>query len=703
MDTATIESTTLGDAEPDRYTAIPASVSTPGESPGDATRGSRWDVEGTIGRARTDVYDTAVRLRAQIGPHAAAGATVGAGFALEAITAAGGVTPFSAALMAAAASAAAVGALFARARRRGSEWAQRLLVAGAGAGLWLTTAPYGVGIGDVAVLTAAEFALAARWWQANRPGYPGTAFTVLEDETAYFMPEPEPLAPVEQILADWDEYVACDNGPLRKARLIAPEEHQYGFSFTLQLWRGQQTFATAMAALGKIASGLHVGVNQLVLDEVPAPPGPDGESRPPRCRLQVITRSPIAGAVDFDGPRRRGGILELGPYADGSGDAPYRLYTPGSMWSGVIIGGTGIGKSRVVENIVISALSGGDTEFWFIDPSRGSSSPALAEHANWFATAEESLAVLEAAIAILNARTDENSVEGWTGFSPSAARPGLLIVVEECHNVFTPETAKRWARIAREGRKVGIALLCVSQKSSVDTFGNEDAIRSSVMEGNALVLRSTSNQTGPMMAGLQIDPKTLPKIRGYAYVQGSEEGGVRTAPFRNRNTEPDDGPGAAFWLAQQPRPGLDTLAVTSTLTVGTAYRDRHVSSDTGRAGSRARVDALRNGHVPADMLQGAEEEAVVPLAGIVQFPEFRLVEQAPIETAAGSNSAGLLVEGLTSSQQAVLDAVAAGIDRPRLLEAHIGLKHRQIQNILRALLDAGLITNPEYGRYQRAA
>src|SRR5690606_1047262 len=106
-------------------------------------------------------------------------------------------------------------------------------------------------------------------------------------------------------------------------------------------------------------------------------------------RLQVITNSPIAGDVVFDGPRRDGGLLELGPSADGSGEAVYRLYTPGSMWSGVSIGGTGIGEGRLVEHIVIAALSGGDTEFWYLDPARGGSSPALAGHADWFVSMDQ--------------------------------------------------------------------------------------------------------------------------------------------------------------------------------------------------------------------------------------------------------------------------------------------------------------------------
>lgn len=698
MQTLTEPAATLGEPEDDRYTAVPTvgSASVTADAASEKTGGlaSRLNAEGIIGRARTDAYDTAVRLRSQIAPHAAAGAILGIGLGADAIVASGGISAGAMALSLFALSGTTVGTLVVRARRRGSEWVRRIALAGLGASAWLTAAPFGVGTADIAVLVAGEYATAARWWQVNRPRYPDDA-TELDESLDAAEVEPEPLTPVERIIADWDEYIACQGGALHNSRLIAPEEHKHGFAFTLQLWRGRQTITTAIAALDKIAGGLDCGVDEIIVESHPL------FKSTAVCRFQMITRSPIAGNVVFDGPRRRGGLLELGPYADGSGEALYRLYTPGSIWSCLLIGGTGIGKSRVVENIVISALSGGDTEYWYVDPNRGGSSPALAEHADWFATGEEAGLVLDAAIAILEARADENAVESLTGFTPSPSRPGLLIIVEECHNIFTQETAKRWARIAREGRKLGLALICVSQKSTLDTFGGDDAIRSSVMEGNALVLRSTSNQTGQMMPGLQVDPKTLPKIRGYAYVQGSEETGVRTAPFRNRNTEPDDGPRASYWLAAQPRPGLDVLSVTATLAAGTAYRDRHASTTTGRAGSRARVEALRNGHLPANMLKGPKETATaaVDIAQVVEFPAFRIIDGAAAPKPAARPSA----DGLTDSERAVLNAVAAGHKTPADIKRAVGLKDRQVAYLLKELVASGHLTQPKYGRYEHAA
>jgi len=691
MQTLTEPAATLGEPEDGRYTAVPASAPTnPTSKPSGLA--SRLNAEGVIGRARTDAYDTAVRLRSQIAPHATAGAVLGVGLGMDAIVASGGLSAGAMALTAAALSSTTVGALILRARRRGSEWVHRIALAGLGASAWLTAAPFGVGTTDIALLVAGEYAAAARWWQTNRIGYPidDTEDPGLDAPET----EPDPLTPVEQIIADWDDYIACNGGPLERSRLIAPEETKHGFAFTLKLWRGRHTLTTAIAALDRLASGLACRVDQIIVESHPLLR--DEAS----CRFQFIINSPIAGDVDFDGPRRRGGLLALGPYADGSGEALYRLYTPGSMWSGVIIGGTGIGKSRVVENIVISALSGGDTEFWYLDPARGGSSPALAKHADWFVSMDQIDDMLDALIAELDARAEENAVEGWTGFTPSPQRPGLLAVIEECHNAFEdPERAKKFGRIAREGRKLGIALLCVSQYPGLVTFGGYEPLRSSVMEGNAIVLRSTSNQTGGLMAGLTVDPKTLPKIPGYAYVQGSEETGVRTAPFRNRNTQPKGGPDAGHWLERMPRPGLDTLMATATLAAGTAYRDRHTSTTTGRAGSRTRVEALRNGHLPAGMLNGTPTTTHVRVAEVVPFPTFRLID----DTATAQPAARPSVDGLTDSQRLVVDAVAAGHTRPAEIEQATGLKHRQVAYLLKELVASGHLTQPKYGRYERAA
>lgn len=647
---------------------------------------SGWTFEGWGQQVRRDTYATAYRLRRQILPHAVTATVLSAGLAGHAIVAHGASPAAVGAVLAATGFPAALAAAL-RVRKRRPRWARRTLLGGVGAAVWLTAAPYGVGPEQIAALVSLEIAVAARWWQVNRLGYPDPADRPVEAPDAT-----EDLTTAARIAADWDTWIACPGGPLPGSALRAPEETAHGFAFDLILHRGRHTITTAIAALEKIASGLDREVADLIVESHPL------IKSVARCRFQLILTSPIRGEVNFTGPRRRGGLLELGPFADGMGEALYRLYTDGSMWSGLIIGGTGIGKSRVVENIVISALSGGDTELWYLDPQRGGSSPALRRHADYFATMDNVDDMLDAAIAILDARGEENAVEGWTGFTPSPTRPGILIVVEECHNPFgDPARAAKWARIAREGRKVGVAILCISQSSGLDTFGGLDVLRGSVMEGNALILHVTSNTAGQLMPGLLVDPKTLPKIPGYAYIQGSEETGGRTAPFRNRNTDPDKtGLLADRFLDEQPRPGLDVLAATATLAAGTAYRDRNTSSTSGQAASAERIKSLREGILPEGMVKAVQvvAAAIGNLGQIIRFPSYtQLVDEFEADEQTQ----------LSASHEKVLAAVAAGACRPTEVEDATGLKHRRVAQLLADLLASGHLTRTAFGRYERAA
>lgn len=659
-----------------------------------------WQPESPGRRFQRSLYATVWRCRRPLLPHLLTGGVIASGFASEAITASGAVSPagMSGILAGLAVPAAAVTVKAAKRHRR--RLGRRVLFGAVFAAGWLTLAPFGIGAGDVAALGVVECAVAARWWQHTRLGYPADQQPEQPTEV-----EEKPINKATQIMDDWAEYVGSASGPLPGSVLTLPMPTEHGYAFTAQLARGKQTLQNVVAALPKISSGLEIPQKLLIAES--APPDPiTGDEYPSRCRFQVITRSPITGDVNFTGPRRDGGLLALGPWADGSGEAQLRQYTEGSMWSTVVIGGTGIGKSRLVENAVISATSGGDTVYWYLDPQGGASSPALAEHADWFATMREAGDMLDAAIAILEARGEENAFERRTGFVPSRERPGLLLVVEECHGPFgVKDWTPGWKKIAREGRKVGVAIMCISQYPGLETFGNSEAMRLNIMAGNAVVLHTTSTSTHGLMAGISVDPNTLPDTPGYAYMQGSEHTGTRTAPFRNRNTAPGgDADIAARWLAAQPQPALDTLSQTATLAAGTAYRDRRTSTDTGRTASAARVEALRNGTLPADMRTEQpkpDTTSAGEMGEVIEFPRALnpadLTEQA--ETTVTSRTA---LPALTGSRLAIVNAVAAGATRPIEIQNSTGLKHRQVADLLKELVDAGYLTRPRTGQYRAA-
>jgi uncharacterized membrane protein len=658
---------------------------TSGAQTPDAETGPEWGPASWPGRIWADVRATGWRARRQLLPHVLAGGVAGTGLAAHAITAHSAVAPGQLAAVLAGTGLPAAIVAAQCVKKRKPKWTRRVLIGGLVAAGWLTLAPYGVGPEQAAVLIGAEYALAARWWQHHRPGYPApTTDTQGEDD----------LELADQLIADYTTYAAAKGRVLEGSALMNPVATRYTIAFDLKLDRGRQSIATLYGALDKLATALDVSVEDLVPERHPT-------RKAAWARLQVITDSPIAGNIDFTGPRREGGILRLGPYADGDGEVPYKLYTPGSMWSGVVIGGTGIGKSRLIENAVISAISGGDTVYWYLDPQNGTSSPGLAEHADWFATLDNADDVLEALLAIVDARGRENAALGIMEFTPSPERPGLLAVIDECHAVFAdPNKAVEWARVAREGRKVGVAFLLASQYPGLETFGGKDAMRSSVMAGNAFALHTASNQAKGLIPGLEVDPKTLPKIPGYGYVLGTDpEIGLRTAPWRNRNTADQ----AGRWLADQPMPQLDTFTATATMLATTAYRDRHATTATSQDAARAFVEALTRGEVP-DTIRRRKKTAPHPqqtadnLGQVIQFPG-PITRTSPHQAGGRTTAAATLGD----SHRAVLGAVASGLATPREIEKAVQLSHRRVQEVLSDLLTAGHLIKAGHGRYQTAA
>lgn len=624
---------------------------------------------------------TVYRLRRQLLPHAVAAALIALGFAAEAVEAlTGAQLVVVAAVVAIAYGPIALIAAMARSRIPAA-WRRRLTICGLTGATWLTIASVsGVTWTLVAALLVTEYSLAARWWQHVRIDYPTAKPTRPDIDDAV-------AAAGTSIPELWAAHVGNTNGVLPGSMLLGRERTQYGEHYTAQLARGKHTLQDVLNALPKIASGLDRPMDELVAESHPS-------GRPSQVLFKAVIQSPIKGNVTFDKPRYRKGIIELGPYADGQGEAEYRLYTPGSMWSGIIIGGTGIGKSRVVENIAINAMSSGHTAVWFLDPQNGVSSPALRDHADWFVNLDGADKMLRALKNIVYWRGEESAAFDLTGFTPSADRPGLLVVVEECHKVFINQAiGDEWAGIAREARKIGVALLCVSQYPGLITFGGSEPLRSSIMEGNAIALRTTSNTAGQLMAGLEVNPLHLPKIAGYGYTMDTGNG--RTAPFRNRLIGDKDLADeqrttlTGEWMAIQPRTTLDPFARN---VAGDAYVRRNTSPTEVRAASRARVEAIRAGTL--SVTEAPTRTTPTNRAADEDLAGARILAMVP--SAIGGDEPA---HEFTPGQAAVYDAIAEGAEKPADIQQLTGYGKSRVHTLLAELQDSGHVVKTTYGRY----
>lgn len=408
-------------------------------------------------------------------------------------------------------------------RRAEERWYAAVVWAGSGA--WLAAAPL-VGVASSApVLWLVGGLAAVPWWVHHWP-----------------RPRPPDPAPVEadDLPARWARNVAASSRALPGAVLsnYAAAEHYDEWDIETVPGAQGQTLDSAVAKLPQIATGLREPQERLLLE---ARPGGD----PSVHRLKRLRHSPVEEIQYFTEPRYRDGRVLLGSHVDRIGDAVWRVYTQNSMWGGFMGGGTGTGKSRLLEMIALTLRwewqqRGIPTAIIYLDGQNGASSPVLWEHATWSGGPDDVSTVLDALDAAASTRQAWNRLHGLTGFTPGY-RPdgaeegltGLLVIADEFHALCpNKQVATRFARVSREQRKLGHALLAADQATDLDTFGTLDVLRATLLDGNGMAFRISSQTQGSLIPGLAINPAQLPAIPGYGYKIAAPKSGERTTAFR---------------------------------------------------------------------------------------------------------------------------------------------------------------------------
>jgi energy-coupling factor transporter ATP-binding protein EcfA2 len=563
-------------------------------------------------------------------------------------------------------------------KNRGLRW--RVALAAGFAASWLTVTVWrGIDWTGATVLFGGGWLLSAFWLRRYRP-------TVTAKQAQTIGRSYGQL---------WRNNVACSGGVAPGSRVLNSQpvldedREKIGVGLTVELVAGKQTIGDLHSRITRIAGGLKTRVANLVIEDLPDQ-HPDDDD-PNLIRVQIITKSPIRETVFFTEPRWSGGEILLGPYADGVGEATFRLYTRKSMWGGFILGSTGSGKSRLMEAIALVARSMSNTVIVYIDGQDGASSPTLKKHADWFGGREEAPEILTALERIYSDRNQENIDRDLTGFTPSKERPGILVIVDECHEIFAnSKMAKRWGNLSRAGRKVGVALLASSQAVDLPVFGNYGPLRDSLYAGNKIVMHLESRESKQLVTGLEMDPADLPgDMPGYGYTVQSTESGGRTAPFRGyflpdaEDLEEDPEipvPTLEQWMWQIPSVGLDAPARTA---AGKAYSDRAKKARE----KRQLWEGRRRGEIPWETHEAAES-----VQESLEFP-------AP--------SFGTFVDpdALTEPQQRLLDVIRDGVERPKAMREATQWSETRVRQLLGELIDRGAIQRVGKGpqtRYQLA-
>ncbi len=440
---------------------------------------------------------------------------------------------------------------WARGRRAG--WADRArrrrraaLAATAGAG-WLYWASANGATGwHTAALWLAGYTLAAPYWARIRIPDP-------PDPT----PAPIPAPPVDatpprlvitergsNIIDLWARWVACRGGPVEGSRLTGREELERGReAYTVLLVRGKQDRDGLDSSIRKIASAMGMQKKDLEFED-----HPDGDHR--ARMLVTLNRDQAAATLLYPGPQAcfdpSTGMTYWGAWPDGQ-RMPWEAFHPDrGVFSGVILGASRSGKSRLIEQLCLTWMATGLVTVWMIDPQDGSSLPTLSQHADWAAIGTDkgrAGALLRAVDIVGKSRTKLNGSVGRLVHPISRRAPALMVVIDECHMVFDPKIVGQAEavhniaiaeRAARAYSKAGIGLVLASQNTDQSVFGHSEALRMNAWNLNGIIMRLPSNIAGNLVAGFTGDAKKLPPF-GYAYRLGT---GARDISGRSFDAEP---------------------------------------------------------------------------------------------------------------------------------------------------------------------
>ncbi|MFG3639068.1 hypothetical protein ACGF3C_02190 [Micromonospora sp. NPDC047762] len=610
-------------------------------------------------------------LRQQLAPHTAVGALVVAAGACRIAVHAVGDERAVAVWVAGAAFVIAVVAATRVRRRVFDKKARRRALAFIGVAVgWLTGVTLaGLSLGAVGLLMALGYGLSMHWWRQHPVGL--------------IQPKSTPRSSYQRL---WAENNGASDGPLPGSRLTDMEPIAAGVRYALRLRPGKQHVGMVVDKMKTVRGGLKLRADQQLIVE-PHPTEPE-----PTALLTVVTNSPVQKGVLWPGPAAfdsETGRVQLGPYADGEGTAYWRAYTENRLWGGFIQGGTGSGKSRLIDSLAMSLASSTShpTVVWYADGQAGASSPLLMRHADLFAgTFDRILAMAAGMHFVMLLRQRENAASGREGFTPTADRPGLLGIVDECHKALleaeNPEYWKRtqqlFATISREGGKVGVGLVLASQEPTLNAFGGAgsrycEALRSSLLTGNGIMLAG-DDPNAKTIFGVAANPKTFPTGGGYGLV-AKPAPGDRQALFRSTYLSEhlkNVWPGRIDWRS------LDGTQA-GVAVQGYASRERTFAE------RLAVVDG-----VPLLVAQPAAEPQPTPGGdgaalesfGGASFPSWSVM------VAEAQQEARKL---LGPSHTKVLDAIRDGHSSPQRIADAIGLKVRQVHNLLGDLAEAGQV------------
>jgi S-DNA-T family DNA segregation ATPase FtsK/SpoIIIE len=239
----------------------------------------------------------------------------------------------------------------------------------------------------------------------------------------------------------------------------------FGWTAKLLLRPGQ-TIADAVRQREALESALDVRPRSVRLEEDP--------TRARRVLLRVVQRDPHATPIPWGGPAAGSIRRPLQPGVWETGDPVAVLLAHQHT---LVVGATGSGKSMLLNVVVGELVAARDVVCWGVDFKGG------AELGPWRAclgrvatTPADTQQLLQAAVAVLEARVAELARRGLRDLELSPATPALVVVVDE-----HAELVARCGRpalaaidsIAKRGRAASVTLVLATQRATMEVLGSE--------------------------------------------------------------------------------------------------------------------------------------------------------------------------------------------------------------------------------------
>jgi S-DNA-T family DNA segregation ATPase FtsK/SpoIIIE len=275
--------------------------------------------------------------------------------------------------------------------------------------------------------------------------------------------QPPPPGRAGALLAGWAQ--TAQAAGLAGASLSQVATNPFGWTAKLLLRPGQ-TIADAIRQREALESALDVRPRSVRLEEDP--------SRARQVLLRVVERDPHAAPIPWAGPKAGSIRRPLEPGVWETGD-PVTVSLANQHT--LLVGATGSGKSMLLNVLVGELVAAADVVCWGIDFKGG------AELGPWRAclgrvatgpTDTEQL--LQAAVAVLEARMAQLARRGLRELEPSPATPALVVVVDE-HAELVARCAKPALAaidsIAKRGRAAAVTLVLATQRATMDVLGSE--------------------------------------------------------------------------------------------------------------------------------------------------------------------------------------------------------------------------------------